>query len=245
MPAARSSRAAAGAGVGHLVAGFVSPEASPVLAVGSTVIDLTPTPVKEWAVATFGTADKPILIGSVAIGALAVGGDDRARRPHSPQCRAGTARGTCADLRPGRHPAAHQHRGRPHPGVRHRARRSGYGELVLRAPRPVGRDGGDPAAGAGADDTARGDGSSGRRHVLAAAAGLGALAATAGSLGQALSRAGSPSTVTLPAAAEPLTPLPRGLEETVRGISAFRTPNKEFYRIDTALVIPRVSVEGW
>ena len=38
--------AAAGAGLGHLVAGFVSPEASPVLAVGSTVIDLTPTPVK-------------------------------------------------------------------------------------------------------------------------------------------------------------------------------------------------------
>ena len=41
--------AAAGAGLGHLVAGFLSPEASPVLAVGSTVIDLTPTPVKEWA----------------------------------------------------------------------------------------------------------------------------------------------------------------------------------------------------
>ena len=49
--------AAAGAGLGHLVAGFVSPESSPVLAVGSTVIDLTPTPVKEWAVAQFGTAD--------------------------------------------------------------------------------------------------------------------------------------------------------------------------------------------
>ena len=41
--------AAAAAGVGHLVAGLVSPEASPVLAVGSTVIDATPTPVKEWA----------------------------------------------------------------------------------------------------------------------------------------------------------------------------------------------------
>ena len=66
--------AAAGAGVGHVVAGFVSPEASPVLAVGSTVIDLTPTPVKEWAVAQFGTADKPILIGSVAIGALLIAG---------------------------------------------------------------------------------------------------------------------------------------------------------------------------
>ena len=66
--------AAAGAGLGHLVAGFVSPEASPVLAVGSTVIDLTPTPVKEWAVAQFGTADKPILIGSVAIGTLLIAG---------------------------------------------------------------------------------------------------------------------------------------------------------------------------
>ncbi|MEO7421484.1 MAG: oxidoreductase, partial [Ornithinibacter sp.] len=65
---------AAGAGVGHLVAGLVSPEASPVLAVGSTVIDATPTPVKEFAVATFGTADKPILIGSVAIVTLLVAG---------------------------------------------------------------------------------------------------------------------------------------------------------------------------
>ena len=31
----------------------------------------------------------------------------------------------------------------------------------------------------------------------------------------------------------------------MRGISSFRTPNSEFYRIDTALVIPRVSTEGW
>ena len=31
----------------------------------------------------------------------------------------------------------------------------------------------------------------------------------------------------------------------MRGISAFRTPNSQFYRIDTALVIPRVSVDGW
>ena len=50
--------AAAGMAVGHLVAAFVNPSASPVLAVGSTVIDATPTPVKEWAVQNFGTADK-------------------------------------------------------------------------------------------------------------------------------------------------------------------------------------------
>ena len=66
-----------GMAAGHLVAAFVDPASSPVLAVGSTVIDLTPTPVKEWAVQRFGTADKPILVGSVMAGAVvlaAIGG---------------------------------------------------------------------------------------------------------------------------------------------------------------------------
>ena len=55
-----------------LVAALTNPAASPVLAVGSTVIDATPTPVKEWAVRHFGTADKTILIGSVLAVTLAV-----------------------------------------------------------------------------------------------------------------------------------------------------------------------------
>lgn len=59
-----------GVAAGHLVAALTDPASSPVLAVGSTVIDLTPTPVKEWAVAEFGTKDKPILVGSVFAGVL-------------------------------------------------------------------------------------------------------------------------------------------------------------------------------
>ena len=59
-----------GVAAAHLVAALTDPASSPVLAVGSTVIDLTPTPVKEWAVARFGTQDKPILIGSVFAGVL-------------------------------------------------------------------------------------------------------------------------------------------------------------------------------
>jgi hypothetical protein len=35
-----------GVAAGHLVAALTEPAASPVLAVGSTVIDLTPTPLK-------------------------------------------------------------------------------------------------------------------------------------------------------------------------------------------------------
>ena len=59
-----------GVAAAHLVAALTDPASSPVLAVGSTVIDLTPTPVKEWAVKQFGTSDKPILIGSVFAGVL-------------------------------------------------------------------------------------------------------------------------------------------------------------------------------
>src|SRR6185312_4492361 len=59
--------AAAGMAAGHLVAAFVNPGASPVVAVGSAVVDSTPTPVKEWAVHTFGTADKPVLLTGVSV----------------------------------------------------------------------------------------------------------------------------------------------------------------------------------
>src|SRR4051812_26575737 len=63
-----------GVAAGHLVAALTEPAASPVLAVGSTVIDLTPTPLKEWAVRELGTRDKPVLVGSVMIGVLVLAG---------------------------------------------------------------------------------------------------------------------------------------------------------------------------
>ena len=45
-----------------------------MLAVGTAVINLTPTPVKVWAVRELGTADKPVLIGSVLVVALLFAG---------------------------------------------------------------------------------------------------------------------------------------------------------------------------
>ena len=39
-----------GVAAGHFVAALLNPDSSPVLAVGSAVIDLTPTPMKEWAI---------------------------------------------------------------------------------------------------------------------------------------------------------------------------------------------------
>ncbi|GFG50007.1 hypothetical protein MAGR_14480 [Mycolicibacterium agri] len=57
--------AAVALGVTQLLAAFVGPQADSRTAVGSTVIDLTPGPVKEWAITTFGTADKVVLTVAV------------------------------------------------------------------------------------------------------------------------------------------------------------------------------------
>ncbi len=73
-----------GMAVGHLTAALVHPDSSPVLAVGSAVIDRTPVSLKEWAIKTFdtdgfsigpidvaaGNYDKVVLVGSVMIGVL-------------------------------------------------------------------------------------------------------------------------------------------------------------------------------
>jgi DMSO/TMAO reductase YedYZ molybdopterin-dependent catalytic subunit len=69
--------AAVALGVGHLVAGFTIPDASPVFAVGSAAIDLTPPPLKNFAINEFGSNDKTTLeIGIlvlVAVFAAAIG----------------------------------------------------------------------------------------------------------------------------------------------------------------------------
>ena len=59
--------ALAAVGVGHGIAAMINPPASPIIAVGSVLIDAAPTPAKEFAVRTFGTYDKPILISSIGV----------------------------------------------------------------------------------------------------------------------------------------------------------------------------------
>src|SRR6187402_3118102 len=62
--------AAVALGLTQLLVVFFGPEADARNAVGSAVIDLTPGPVKEWAIQTFGTADKLFL--SIAVIAVIV-----------------------------------------------------------------------------------------------------------------------------------------------------------------------------
>jgi DMSO/TMAO reductase YedYZ molybdopterin-dependent catalytic subunit len=66
--------AAVALGVGEVVAALVRPAAAPVIAVGNRFIVLTPEPVKRWAIRSFGTHDKSVLLSGIyiVIAALAV-----------------------------------------------------------------------------------------------------------------------------------------------------------------------------
>ena len=228
--------ALAGVAVAHLVAALTVPAASPVLVVGSTVIDLTPTPVKEWAIRTFGTADKPILIGSVMLGVLvlaAVAGIVAARRPTVGLLMiVGLAvlAGALALVRPQAGPL----------DLLPSVAAAVVGALTLwwlhRLEERGAADSADESSATGAS----------RRGVIIGAGVVTLAAAAVGTAGRFISsyRLGG-TDIALPAAADPAPALPKGLEGRVAGISSFRTPNADFYRVDTRLSLPLVDAETW
>src|SRR5271167_2216506 len=59
--------AAVAIGAGQLAAGLTIPQSSPVLAVGQAAIDLTPPPVKNFAISAFGSHDKTVLLGGILV----------------------------------------------------------------------------------------------------------------------------------------------------------------------------------
>ena len=59
--------AAVALGVAELVAGVTGPLSSPVIAVGGVAIDLTPVPLKDFAIAHFGSNDKNVLLAGIVL----------------------------------------------------------------------------------------------------------------------------------------------------------------------------------
>ena len=242
--------AVAGIAVGHLVAALVNPPASPVLAVGSAVVDLTPTPLKEWAISTFGTADKPLLVGTVSVVAalLAAGIGLLSRRRLTLALVLLVVLVGVSGFAALARPTAGQY----DVLVPFAAAVAGILTLVaLRAmvsPRDHADDAAveerDPEEADGATDSAPGGAS--RRAFLVGAAGVALAAAGAAVIGQKRAvNTSVPASIDLPAAADPLPPLRAGLGKRVPGISPFRTPNDEFYRVDTALILPNVDAQEW
>ena len=66
-PAAAAGGAPLALGVAELTAAVTGPNGAPVIAVGETAINLTPIPVKEFAIAHFGSHDKEALITGIVM----------------------------------------------------------------------------------------------------------------------------------------------------------------------------------
>jgi DMSO/TMAO reductase YedYZ molybdopterin-dependent catalytic subunit len=229
--------------VAELIAAMVRPEAGPIAAVGGAAIDRTPAPVKDWAIRTFGEDDKVVLrlgivvvIGllAVVLGLVAL----RHRRLGAVGVLVfGVVGAVAATSRPD---SVSPTDVLPSSG----GALVGAGLLYWLSGRLVPRG---PAAPAAASTEPGWD----RRGFLLSAAAAAVASTGAGGLGWALGRsrtrgaAASREAVVLPAPASPAAPVPRGARLRVAGVSPFVTPNKDFYRVDTALVVPKVDAMSW
>ncbi|MGW0783383.1 molybdopterin-dependent oxidoreductase [Streptomyces sp. NPDC002913] len=233
--------------VAELAAAAVRPEAGPVTAVGGAVIDRTPPAVKDFAVRNFGTADKLVLqLGIlVLLAAFATAVGVLALRHRWTGAAAVLVFGVVGAVS-----AAGRPEGRPAdvlPSVVGALVAAGVLYLLTGRLAPV--DVPPPAAGETGDGGEQG--AFDRRGFVLAATAAAAASAGAGLLGRRLQESrlagvsASRGDVVLPAPASPAPAIPGGAELDVRGLSSFTTPNKDFYRVDTALVVPRVDADRW
>jgi DMSO/TMAO reductase YedYZ molybdopterin-dependent catalytic subunit len=239
--AALAGSAAAGLALGltELVAGITDRVPSAIASVGGYVVDYSPPFVKRLAINVFGTSDKGALaIGTVVVGVLL-----------------GALLGRLARNRPWVGPAAFgvfavlgiiaafdQPSYEPIPTVVAIAAAAAAGwfalDRLLRridgGPRELPTDGVVPAQS--------------RRQFVAGVAGVGASALVAGVAGRALIINRSEqirNSIDLPQAAQQVPPPGPRTSFQVEGLESLLVPNDEFYRIDTALVVPRPDSDTW
>ncbi|MFE5596798.1 molybdopterin-dependent oxidoreductase [Streptomyces sp. NPDC056549] len=222
--------------VADLASFWVRPEAGPVVAVGGTVVDRTPAALKEWAIRAFGESDKTVLqlgillllaVLALGIGLLAL---------HHPVLGAaavgafGVLGALAAVTRPDSESALDAV-----PSLLGGA--AGALLLYVLTNRLL-----TPGPG-----TARAD----RRGFLIVAASTGLAATGAAAIARAIgspvqeNAAASREALRLPRPTSPAPAVPAGAQLPVPGISPFATPNSDFYRVDTALVVPKVDADHW
>ncbi|NUR92121.1 MAG: molybdopterin-dependent oxidoreductase [Nonomuraea sp.] len=271
-------------GVAQLVAAFVKPETSPVVAVGDAAIDLTPAPLKEFAINTFGSNDKTVLLGGmlvvIALIAAAVGVVARRSLAYgwlglgafgavgllAVLTRPGaglvdvipTLVGVAAGMWTLRWLLNRATTAAASPDTR----RPDIGSATTGAsPADAGLD---DAVGDAASTSAPSPSAAERPPVMRAGADLyafdrrrlltgvatGVVVAGVGTVaGQLLGERRAVDVartgVALPRPAVSATPLPAGTDFRIPGLSPFITKNRDFYRVDTALIVPQVDPKNW
>ncbi len=222
-------------GISELIAGLITNAPSLVEGLGNWVIDNVPTPVKEWAISLFGTNDKLVLLISITAVTIVIGAvvGLLARKRFWVAVAVFTGFGVVAVL------------------------------AALTDPQVSILDAVVPAALAvvaglaslrmlyNLEETIEtGEGDFSKRKFLMGAGAVLGVAALAGTFGRVLiERAkrvvAGRDEVTLPSASEPLPGVPEAANFEVDGLEQILVPNEDFYRIDTALSIPRVNLQEW
>ncbi|KXP03263.1 molybdopterin-dependent oxidoreductase [Tsukamurella pseudospumae] len=247
---------AVGLAVAELVAAVIAPGASTVFAGGAAVIDAAPRWLKDFAVETFGTTDKAVLLGTMgvvlAVGAAAAGLLELRRRPWGAVLvgAVGIAGAVTAVLRPD---ATALWAVPSLVGI-------GAAVLVLRLATqrlaPAWSSGGaaEPARRSDAagvpERGADGAGAMDRRGFLVvagAAAGTTVLALVGARLLSAGATAvkAARETLRLPVPRTPAPSVPAGADLRIAGLTPYVTPAADFYRIDTALRVPQIDPAHW
>lgn len=236
--------------VAELIGAFFTARATPLFALGSTFIDFTPPWLKDFAIATFGTNDKAALfVGmglTIAVLACALGivAFRKWALGVAGVLFMGAVIVACVLTRAGVGPA------NSIPSVLGTV----AGLVVLRLLLvPLWQLNTSPqTADAKAADADSGLGSPGpsRRRFFAAAGITAAAAGIAAGGGRLLSAARSNiaqarDALRLPAPAKTAAAVPPDVQSPVQGVTSWLTPNKDFYRIDTALSVPEVNVADW
>ncbi|NQX13893.1 molybdopterin-dependent oxidoreductase [Microbacteriaceae bacterium VKM Ac-2855] len=225
--------------VAELVALVIARQASPVLAVGSFVVDIVPRWAKEFAIATFGDNDKLFLLASLGVGVLvaaAIAGVLELLRPPLGMIVIGLA-GALSVLaivtRAGAAPFASV------PTIVGTVVGLLVMRLLFRRLR-AWRSADAPTAPIAA--TSR---RSFFRIALIAAAGAAVVGTGARLVNAATSSLASlRDALTLPKPATTVT-IPADAELDIPGLSSLVTDNADFYRVDTALTVPSIDPSTW
>ncbi|MEO6114836.1 MAG: molybdopterin-dependent oxidoreductase [Pseudolysinimonas sp.] len=252
-------------GIAELAAAIFAPHASPVLVVGSQLIDWAPAWAKQTAIALFGTGDKTALLTGIAIALVVVAGAAGALEHWKPPIgriifgAAGVFGVGAAIARSGSSPfdiipagvatvvalialgyllRKLDERPRPRPINPATLRATGS----VRAPSTA-------TAEAAAAQRAEADRVSRRRFlgltggavVVGALTTLGGYALEAGARAAAAAR----NALKLPAPTVRADAVPAGAELDIPGLAKVVSSNDTFYRIDTALQIPQLDPTLW
>jgi DMSO/TMAO reductase YedYZ molybdopterin-dependent catalytic subunit len=223
-------------GVGQFVASLINQVSSPVIAVGSAAVGLSPAAVKDFAISAFGSDDKIALLTGIyvllGLYAIAVGllGTRRLAYGIAGIAVFAAIGLAAAATRPGATPAWLV------PTFAAAAAAAAVLVIMLRNNRAG------EAAAAEQWDTQR------RRFLRTGAVAVG-VAVVGGLAGRVLAERGAVSSarakLRFPRPAKAAPALPAGTSLDVAGLSPFVTPNPAFYLVDIELVLPQVDPTGW